>query len=143
MNQVLTMSCFFERWFIILIWLYSQSPNSIMSGFERNASWIVGRIPPSKFEYEILNGEMTEEKAIVLCENDLQCGGFTFKGTRRNREIREVYFFHFIHDETSSLEDYRKYPHWTSYIVASRDCIVLSGHYLNKFDDDSTHIAHL
>ena len=143
MNKVFSMSFFFERWFIILIWLYSQSPNSIMSGFERNASWIVGRIPPSKFEYEILNGEMTEEKAIVLCENDLQCGGFTFKGRRKNREIREVYFFHFIHDETSALEEYRKYPHWTSYIVGSRDCIVLSGHYLNRFNNTSSHIAHL
>ena len=140
MNQVLSMSFFFERWFIILIWFYSQSPNPIMSGFERNASWIVGRIPPSKFEYEKLNGLYSEEKAIVLCENDVQCGGFTFKGTRKNREIREVYFFHFIPDETSSLEEYRKYPHWTSYIVASRDCIVLSGHYLNN---NSSRIAHL
>ena len=140
MNQVLDMSCFFERWFMILIWFYSQSPDSIMSGFERNASWIVGRIPPSKFEYEKLNGFYSEENAMVLCENDLQCGGFTFKGTRKNREMREVYFFHFIHDETSSLEKYKKYPHWTSYIVGSRDCIVLSGHYLNN---TSSHITHL
>ena len=143
MNKVFSMSFFFERWFIILIWLYSQSPNSIMSGFERNASWIVGRIPPSKFEYEKLNGFYSEEKAMVLCENDLQCGGFTFKGRIKSKEIREVYFFHFIHVEASSLEEYRKYPHWTSYIVGSRDCIVLSGHYLNRFNNATSHIANL
>ena len=140
MNQILSISRFLERCFVALIWLYLQLSNTTMSGFIRNESWLVGRIPPSKFEYDELNGFYSPYKAKLLCENDVKCGGFTFKGSRKDKQIREVYFFHFIHDETSSLEDYRKYPHWTSYIVASRDCIFLSGHYLTN---TSSRIARL
>ena len=40
-----------------------------------------GRISPGKFEYPKLNGWMLVEEARIICENDLACGGFTFKGS--------------------------------------------------------------
>ena len=44
------------------------------------ANFYAGRIKPGKFEYPLLNGWMLTEEAKSKCENDLACGGFTFKG---------------------------------------------------------------
>ena len=56
-----------------------------------------GRIRPGKFEYPKLNGWMLVDKAVNLCEADLACGGFTFKGSYYTRdELMEIYFFHII-----------------------------------------------
>ena len=65
-----------------------------------------------------------------MCERDLQCGGFTFKGSKKEMYVKpEVYFFHFINESSSWLTTDIKYPHWTSYIVGSRDHIIVSGSY--------------
>ena len=97
---------------------------------KRQRSWYVGRVPPSRFEYEKLNGYYTPLKDQNICENDLKCGGFTFKGTKNhfNFEV-EVYFFHFVSDDNNSLNKYIQYPHWTTYIVGSRDYVVILGTY--------------
>ena len=93
-------------------------------------TWHVGRVPPSRFEYDQLNGVFTPSKAKEACEHDLQCGGFTFKGVKDSSEYEaEVYFFHFVSDEPNSLKEYQKYPHWTTYIVGSRDYVVIPGYY--------------
>jgi hypothetical protein len=93
-------------------------------------SWYVGRVPPSRFEYEKLNGYYTPLKAKNICEKDLECGGFTFKGTKNHSYIEvEVYFFHFVSDASDSLNEYIQYPHWTTYIVGSRNYIVIVGTY--------------
>ena len=68
-------------------------------------------------------------EAKKLCENDIQCGGFTFKGTKHGVDKREIYFFHFVADAQISLEDYLKYPHWSTYIVSSRDFVIIRGRY--------------
>ena len=91
-------------------------------------SWFVGRTPPSSFEYSKLNGFYSPKEAKNLCERDIQCGGFTFKGTKRIKYIiPEVYFFHYINEKSDYLTDNIKYPHWTTYIVGSRDYIVING----------------
>ena len=92
--------------------------------------WYCGRIPPSSFEYSGINGFHSPTRAQMICENDVQCGGFTFKGTKRATDIiPEVYFFHFINETSSHLKPEIEYPHWTSYIVGSRDHIMISGSY--------------
>ena len=92
--------------------------------------WFIGRTPPSMFEYSGINGFYSPKKAQSICEEDLQCGGFTFKGSKRAMYmIPEVYFFHFINESSSYLTTEIRYPHWTSYIVGSRDHIVVSGSY--------------
>ena len=91
-------------------------------------SWFVGRTPPSSFEYSKLNGFFSPKEAKNLCEQDIQCGGFTFKGTKRIKYIiPEVYFFHYIDEKSDYLTENIKYPHWTTYIVGSRDYIVING----------------
>ena len=91
-------------------------------------SWFVGRTPPSSFEYSKLNGFYSPKEAKNICEGDIQCGGFTFKGTKRIKQIiPEVYFFHYINEESDYLTTNIKYPHWTTYIVGSRDYIVING----------------
>ena len=124
----------YKRSLIALIWIYFQSQHANMSRNNRNKAWHVGRVPPSKFEYDKLNGFYAPNRAKDLCEEDLQCGGFTFKGTRKSKDVKEIYFFHFIYDQISSLEEYIKYPHWTTYIVPSRNYVVVSGFYLNESD---------
>ena len=63
-----------------------------------------------------------------FCEKDFQCGGFTFKGTKRMKYIiPEVYFFHYINEKSDYLTLNIRYPHWTTYIVKSRDYIVING----------------
>ena len=90
-------------------------------------TWHIGRVPPSRFEYDKLNGYYSIKHAKQMCENDLQCGGFTFKGTKHDKLKRAIYFFHFINFEN----EYMKYPHWTSYIP-DRPYVILSGHYLSE-----------
>ena len=101
--------------------------------------WSVGRIPPSRFEYEKINGFYTSSQAKKLCENDIQCGGFTFKGTKHGVDKKEIYFFHFVADDRISLNEYLKYPHWSTYIVSSRDFVVIRGRYATGLTSSSLH----
>ena len=95
--------------------------------------WYVGRTPPSSFEYSKINGFYTPNQAQSVCEKDRQCGGFTFKGTKRVKDmIPEVYFFHYIDKSSKYITTEIKYPHWTTYIVGSRDYIIIGGSYLSQ-----------
>ena len=96
------------------------------SNGKQTKNWYIGRVPPSRFEYEKLNGYYSPKHAKELCKNDIQCGGFTFKGTKQDKRPNEVYFFHFIDFEHA----YMKYPHWTFYIP-SRTYGAMSGKYLS------------
>ena len=61
------------------------------------AAFYYGRIKPGKFEYPNLNGRMLISKAVDRCQDDLACGGFTFKGSYLSKkEEMEVYFFHLV-----------------------------------------------
>ena len=72
-----------------------------------------GRIKPGKFEYPRLNGWMIVEEAMTICENDLACGGFTFKGSYKTlNHAMEMYFFHVIPNNTDL-----KYFYWSTYKV--------------------------
>ena len=53
--------------------LLLPSTETVKSGFS------VGRISEGQFEYSQLNGWMTPRRARSLCENNSQCGGFTYK----------------------------------------------------------------
>ena len=56
-----------------------------------------GRVKPGSFEYPKLNGWMSVKQAVYKCENDLACGGFTFKGSFRTKQNpMEMYFFHVV-----------------------------------------------
>ena len=56
-----------------------------------------GRVKPGYFEYPKLNGWMLVEQAVDKCENDLACGGFTFKGSYESlHSPMEIYFFHVV-----------------------------------------------
>ena len=101
--------------------------------------WCVGRIPPSRFEYKKINGFYTSLQAKKLCEKDIQCGGFTFKGTKHGIDKKEIYFFHFVADDRISLSEYLKYPHWSTYIVSSRDFVVIRGRYASGLTSSSLH----
>ena len=101
--------------------------------------WFIGRTPPSIFEYPRINGFYTPKQAQSICEKDQQCGGFTFKGSKKIKHtIPEVYFFHFINESSTYLTTEIRYPHWTTYIIRSRDHIVVSGSY-SSFDDTNWH----
>ena len=103
---------------------------SIGSIGSKRKRWYIGRTPPSSFEYSRINGFYSPEQAKVLCERDLQCGGFTFKGSKWIKYIvPEVYFFHFINNTSSYLTTNITHPHWTSFVVGSRDHIIVSGTY--------------
>ena len=92
--------------------------------------WYIGRTPSSSFEYPKINGFYSPKQAKNACERDLQCGGFTFKGSKRIKYTTpEVYFFHYINESSSYITTEIKYPHWTTYIVGSRDHIVVAGSY--------------
>ena len=99
--------------------------------------WYVGRTPPSSFEYPKINGFYSPREAQDRCEIDLQCGGFTFKGTKRIIDIvPEVYFFHFINKSSIYLTKEIHHPHWTTYVVGSRDHIIISATYPSNNSTD-------
>ena len=117
-----------KAWHVYI--MYIQIYFSSGMGKGRTNRWLIGRTPPSIFEYSGLNGFYSPKQAQSICETDLQCGGFTFKGSKKIKyTIPEVYFFHFINESSSYLTTDIKYPHWTSYIIGSRDHIVVSGSY--------------
>ena len=99
---------------------FNQSGNQ-----DEYKNWYIGRAPPTQFEYDRINGYYSPDQAKEICENDIQCGGFTFKGTRQNVERKNVYFFHYIDfDDPQNL----KYPHWTIY-VPNRKYSAIMGNY--------------
>ena len=57
----------------LLPFLLLPSLETVEPGFS------VGRISEGQFEYSELNGWMTPRRARSLCENNSQCGGFTYK----------------------------------------------------------------
>ena len=116
----------FELIFINHIFLFTPIFSMNNNRFV-NKSWFVGRTPPSKFEYSELNGFYSPKEARQICEKDFQCGGFTFKGVKESLGKKEIYFFRFVPNDQRSLGDYLKYPHWSTYIVSSRDYVIVFG----------------
>jgi hypothetical protein len=121
---------------ITIIVLWKMVTIMIVSGntkfFEK---WHIGRVPPGRFEYDMINGFFTPEKAEIIYINDIQCGGFTFKGSKDMINYKaEVCLFHFISDGILPLTEYIKYPNWTTYI-GLRDYIVISGQYVTKYQN--------
>ena len=59
---------------------------------------------PGKFEYPKLNGWMLVDEAKIKCDEDLACGGFTFKGSFKTKsQPMDIYFFHIVpHRKTKS-----------------------------------------
>ena len=67
--------CLSDMWkpvFPLLLFILPAS-ETLQSGFS------VGRISEGQFEYSELNGWMTPRRARSLCENNSECGGFTYK----------------------------------------------------------------
>ena len=119
--------------------IYIQILFTIGNGRGNVKQWFIGRTPPSIFEYPRINGFYSPRQAQSICEKDIQCGGFTFKGSKKIiHTIPEVYFFHFINESSSYLTTEIRYPHWTTYIIGSRDHIVVSGSY-PSYNDTNWH----
>ena len=102
-----------------------------------------GRIRPGRFEYPELNGWMLVDTAVEICESDMACAGFTFKGPFKAKDTTfEMYFFHVVKmDEGVAFRDFvvrfsyltlkfpylikllaripkeEKYFHWSTYQV--------------------------
>ena len=115
-------------WMLYIMYIQILFATGIGKG--KGKRWFIGRTPPSIFEYSRINGFYSPKQAQVICEGDIQCGGFTFKGTKGVTDIvPEVYFFHFIDERSNYLTPEIQNSHWTSYIVGSRDHIVISGSY--------------
>ena len=67
------------------------------------AKFQTGRLKPGQFEYPKLNGWMVVNEAVDRCEADLACGGFTFKGSYKTKNVKmDVYFFHIVKRNTKS-----------------------------------------
>ena len=74
-----------QFWFLLFIFYKVQ------------CKFYAGRIKPGKFEYPKLNGWMLVDEAKEKCESDEACGGFTFKGSFKTKDLpMEVYFFHIV-----------------------------------------------
>jgi hypothetical protein len=80
--------CSFIFFFVSLKSVSSFSPENENVRHKKKSSpgpkFIAGRIPPGGFEHSDLNGMYRPREAAKLCEKDLACAGFTFKGTPLN-----------------------------------------------------------
>ena len=109
---------------------YIKNISSKEHNTRQQKRWYIGRVPPSSFEYPTLNGFYSPKEAQQICEKNLQCAGFTFKGTKKASSfVPEILFFHYIDLNAPYITTEIKYPHWTTYIVGSRDYVVLLGSY--------------
>ena len=80
---------------------------------EVSTDFYAGRISPGKFEYPKYNGWMLVEEAKEICEKDLACGGFTFKGSYKTlTRPMEMYFFHIVPQKAGT-----DYFYWSTYEV--------------------------
>ena len=107
---------------VAIIMLIVFCNQNVWSKSVSKSKFLIGRIPPGRFEYCELNGFFSPKNAVRICEADPSCGGFTFKGTPKiPKQVFEVYFFHYVPKdlfEKSSKID--QYYHWTSYRVQTR-----------------------
>ena len=94
----------------IAVLLYSLFVELVQNRFSS------GMIHPGVFEYSDINGWMKPSEAAQLCENDLQCGGFTFHGILSTQLPYEIYFFHYVSDIFIDKEEFVGWD-WTSYTV--------------------------
>ena len=61
-----------------------------------NCDFRIGRIPPGNFEYPELSGHMSIREAVMNCENDVTCAGFTFEGVMDWDDIKYIAFFRWL-----------------------------------------------
>ena len=59
----------------------------------KNHGYFYGAIPGGKFEYEEINGHMSPDQAVEICEADLQCAGFTYHGVKIPDIPHQISFF--------------------------------------------------
>jgi len=86
----------------------------------------IGRISEGNFEYSKLNGRMTAENAIKLCDNDEKCGGFTYKGSNLVNREYDIFFFHIVINVKIGLASWK----WIFYKTNKR-FIVFPGRFLS------------
>ena len=90
--------------------------------------YFVGRILPEALEYRELskNNWMTPNEAANVCEEDIRCGGFTFRGSLDVLDLpANVYFVH--HFRVDMLDQLQEYSaNWVSY-RAKRPFVVFKG----------------
>jgi len=77
--------------------LYTEHPlpKIDLEGFspEPRGQFAVGRIPAGRFELGTLNGWMNKHRAKETCEEHVECGGFTFRGSIAEEIEYEMFFF--------------------------------------------------
>lgn len=92
--------------------------------------FLVGQIPLGRFEYPGLDGILKPVQAQIICENDLECAGFTFKGAKTGLDIpHPIIFFRYVSDKTFSEIGTSNNPKtflWTSYRV-KRAFVIVAG----------------
>lgn len=86
---------------------------------DRKPKFLFGRVPPGQFEYSELNGEYSPKEAARVCEANLACGGFTFKGPPNSpKKEFEMFFFHYVRPEVFEKRFSEEQSfHWSSYVV--------------------------
>lgn len=98
-----------------------------LSAKKSTGNFFVGKLSATStnLEYEALDGQMTPKKAQSLCDQDLSCAGFTYKGAKGHGQKFQMKFFRYI--SKSGVEAAKKSPDWTwtSYRVA-RPYVLLS-----------------
>ena len=102
----------------------------------KDHGFFVGRIPPSDLSpfyslaYPELSGVMTPNDAMVLCEADFECSGFTYKGAKGVSQRFLIHFFRllppfaYLQALGASLDKMERC--WTSYKV-KRKFVLLPG----------------
>ena len=86
---------------------------------DRKPKFLFVRVPPGQFEYSELNGEYSPKEAARVCEANLACGGFTFKGPPNSpKKEFEMFFFHYVRPEVFEKRFSEEQSfHWSSYVV--------------------------
>lgn len=116
-------------------------------GIASKGGYKVGRLPGGQFEYPELNGHYTPSEAAAACEADLQCAGFTFKGSRAVDVKASTFFFHYVRPGEFQLlgTTPKTLWQWTSYRV-ERPFVALSatfqetGHVMSDLKPDQVKI---
>lgn len=123
--NILTLFLVFSS-FLVLTYGSEDQKKKKSKKVPKTHGFFVGQIPLGRFEYPELNTLLKPNQAQIICENDLECAGFTFKGPKNHLDIpHPITFFRFV-SESTFTETKRANLHWTSYRV-KRNFVIVAG----------------
>ena len=93
----------------------------------------VGKTMALHLEYSVPNGWMSRDEAVQTCEDDLQCGGFTYQGAINATDPALLFYVSFFRSVSHATVNVPDFLAWTTYRV-QRSLVLIPGRPLEDLE---------